>query len=111
LVKRKRSTWDERGSPFPLGTLQPVGEYLRIRVDRQTPGTIPSQRNWMLQHRYVMQQHLGRPLEAYETVHHLDDDKHNNVIENLQLRIGRHGKGACYECRDCGSRNIRAVDI
>lgn len=39
---------------------------------------------WM-QHRYVMEQHLGRPLLTSEPVHHIDGNKQNNAIENLQL--------------------------
>lgn len=33
------------------------------------------------------------------------------MISNLQLRQGNHGKGAAFQCADCGSHNIKAVDI
>lgn len=36
-------------------------------------------------HRVVMEQHLGRELEAHEEVHHKDGDKRNNNIKNLEL--------------------------
>lgn len=58
------------------------------------------------QHRLVMARNLGRALEEHETVHHIDGDKSNNSIENLQLRFGKHGKGVILQCVDCGSRNI-----
>lgn len=37
------------------------------------------------EHRYLMQEHLGRLLTADEIVHHKDENKLNNVIENLEV--------------------------
>lgn len=45
------------------------------------------------EHRLVMERHLGRSLQSYETVHHRDGDRLNNDIVNLELWSSRHCKG------------------
>ena len=37
------------------------------------------------EHRWLMEQHLGRKLERHEHVHHRDGDTHNNDLSNLEL--------------------------
>lgn len=41
--------------------------------------------NAILQHRYVMTMHLGRPLDPKELVRHLNGDKKDNRLENLAI--------------------------
>lgn len=49
-------------------------------------------RGYVMTHRLVMEEHLGRELEPHETVHH-ERGKGVNRIEHLELWSGRHPKG------------------
>lgn len=44
---------------------------------------------YLLEHRHVMEQHLGRPLARNEHVHHRDGKKTNNSIANLEIMTAR----------------------
>ncbi len=44
---------------------------------------------YVREHRLVMEKHIGRYLESTEDVHHLDGDKTNNNVSNLELFASR----------------------
>jgi len=41
--------------------------------------------DYVLHHRVVMENHLGRLLGPYEVVHHINGDKKDNTITNLEV--------------------------
>lgn len=98
------------------GRVMTAGGYVLVQIQPDDPFFSMSTKkdtdaHYVLEHRLVMAQKLGRPLTQHETVHHIDGDRTNNAIENLQLRQGRHGNGVVQRCLDCGSHNIESLPI
>lgn len=86
--------------------------YVMISVDHNSP--FAPMRNiggYVMEHRLVMAQYLGRSLEQWESVHHINGIHNDNRLENLQLRIGKHGKHVAYRCMDCGSNRIEPIEL
>jgi transposase len=85
--------------------------YVEVMDDDPHYASMRGSDGYTPEHRLVMARSLKRPLKRYETVHHIDGNRQNNVLGNLELRQGKHGNGVRFVCLDCGSHNIKAVEL
>lgn len=73
----------------------------------------------VLEHRYVIEQLLGRALESFEVVHHKNKQKNDNALSNLELHtVSSHARHHSLEspaemvsllCVQCGCDVIRSA--
>lgn len=83
--------------PSPVGSRRPnIQGYIMVyqpqnfdAVQRRERGEKNTERarGWILEHRYIMEQIMGRALYKWESVHHIDGNRANNDRTNLELWI------------------------
>ena len=71
------------------------GGYIKTMCEKDHP--MADSHGYILQHRLVMSEFLGRPLTDKESIHHKNGIKDDNRIENLELRSRYHGYGQSLE--------------
>lgn len=100
----------EKAAHWKGGRYIDDGGYVKVWAPRGHPAATGNG-GYIAEHRLVMEQALGRRLERGQTVHHINGDKQDNRIGNLQLRFGNHGRGQVLQCRACGSHDVVAAPL
>lgn len=79
----RKCYWEHKKANGTQGRYVRQDGYIRLSVPEGTPGRQGDGR--MPEHRYVMQVHLGRPIRDEEDVHHINGQKDDNRLVNLEL--------------------------
>lgn len=95
----------KQSQAWPVGATKSDSKgYTLVKVPEGTPGIFGRTQPWMFEHRFVMQEYLGRPLSEDEHVHHINGNKTDNHIENLELWVRVQPSGtrvSDYHCPGC----------
>ena len=79
-VQRGRQRWN-----WKEGRIRHGGGYVYVHCPLHPRALKFGNVGYMAEHRLVMEKHIGRYLEPWEIVHHINGIKNDNRIENLKL--------------------------
>lgn len=88
--EKMRPIWDALGEKRRFGRKEHSDGYILVYV----PDHPAADRNgYVLEHRFVVEQSIGRYLSSDEYVHHINGDKQDNRLENLEItNMREHAK-------------------
>jgi hypothetical protein len=94
---RNKAHIGKRSMAWKGGKIKDKFGYIQIWMPRHPNAKLAG---YIHEHRFVMSEHLNRPLESGESVHHKNGIKDDNRIENLELMTKRVHKGevCCPYC-------------
>lgn len=111
IPRSRRGRYGTRASGWKGGRIKTTEGYISVLLPPDHPLISMAEKSrYVKEHRLVVAESLGRPLEKHEQIHHINGDRTDNRIENLQLVFSGHGNGVVLQCQDCGSHNIRSIE-
>lgn len=72
----------KRNPSWKGGRIVKENGYILVHLPEHPAAT---SNGYVYEHRLIMEKHLGRLLKPWEVVHHIDRDRSNNNLSNLQL--------------------------
>lgn len=79
----KRTFTEQHKDKIRISKTKPIGTLHFHKTQKRW--YIKTVNGWQRRNRWVMEQYLGRPLRKNEDVHHINGDKTDDQIENLEL--------------------------
>ena len=83
IPRNKRVKKEKKPDTYHKGYITTWNGYKKVKAPDDYP--YKDNKGYVMEHRLIMEQYIGRYLERYEEIHHINYNKMDNRIENLQL--------------------------